>query len=129
VASTYRVSEHWQTGVMTRHQPWLLETQPQNFVEMSHELAKERSIRNGEQVKVFSARGEVDAIAIVTNRFKPFKIMDQTVHQVGLPWCFGWQYPEDGSGFDSSNLLTPNVGDANTMIPETKAFMVNVKKA
>ncbi len=56
-------------------------------------------------------------------------IMNKEVHQVGLPWCFGWQYPEDGSGFDSSNLLTPNIGDANTMIPETKAFMVNVKKA
>jgi formate dehydrogenase major subunit len=29
---------------------------------------------------------------------------------------------------DSSNLLTPGIGDANTMIPETKAFMVNVEK-
>ncbi len=55
--------------------------------------------------------------------------MNQTVHQVGLPWCFGWQYPEDGSGGDSSNLLTPTIGDANTMIPETKAFMVNVERA
>jgi formate dehydrogenase major subunit len=114
---------------MTRHQPWLLETQPQNFCEMSIELAKEKGISNGEKVKVSSARGEVFAIAIVTDRFKPFKIQNTTVHQVGLPWCFGWQYPEDGSGFDSSNLLTPNVGDANTMIPETKAFMVNVEKA
>jgi formate dehydrogenase major subunit len=29
---------------------------------------------------------------------------------------------------DAANLLTPSVGDANTMIPETKAFMVNVEK-
>ena len=129
VASTYRVTEHWQTGVMTRHQPWLLEMQPQNFCELSRELAKEKGIRNGDKLKISSARGEVLGIAIVTERFKPFKIMDSTVHQVGLPWCFGWQYPEDGSGFDSSNLLTPNIGDANTMIPETKAFMVNVQKA
>jgi formate dehydrogenase major subunit len=69
------------------------------------------------------------AIAWVTNRFKPFDVMGKTIHQVGLPWCFGWQYPEDGSGGDSSNLLSPTVGDANTMIPETKAFMVNVEKA
>lgn len=128
VATTYRVTEHWQTGVMTRHQPWLQEMQPQNFVEMSHELAKEKGFKNGEKVKVSSARGEVMAIAIVTDRFKPFNIMNSTVHQIGLPWCYGWQYPEDGSGFDSSNLLTPTVGDANTMIPETKAFMVNVEK-
>ena len=30
---------------------------------------------------------------------------------------------------DSANALTPNVGDANTMIPEYKAFLVNVTKA
>jgi formate dehydrogenase major subunit len=128
VATTYRVSEHWQTGVLTRHQPWQLEMVPQQFVEMSGELAKEKKIRTGETVRVKSARGEVKAVAIVTPRFKPFKVAGSTVHQVGLPWCFGWQYPEDGSGGDSANLLTPTVGDANTMIPETKAFMVNVEK-
>jgi formate dehydrogenase major subunit len=128
VGTTYRVSEHWQTGVMTRHVPWLLEMVPQQFVEMSEELAKEQGIKNGQKVKVSSARGEVWAIAVVTSRFKPFKVAGSTVHQVGLPWCFGWQHPADGSGGDSSNLLTPTIGDANTMIPETKAFMVNVQK-
>jgi formate dehydrogenase major subunit len=128
VGTTYRVSEHWQTGVMTRHVPWLLEMVPQQFVEMSEELAKEQGIKNGQKVKVSSARGEVWAMALVTTRFKPFKVAGSTVHQVGLPWCFGWQHPADGSGGDSSNLLTPTVGDANTMIPETKAFMVNVEK-
>ncbi len=128
VATTYRVSEHWQTGVMTRHQPWLLEMMPQQFVEISEELANEKKIKSGDKVRVKSARGEVWAIAVVTKRFKPFKVAGSTVHQVGLPWCFGWQYPEDGSGGDSANLLTPTIGDANTMIPETKAFMVNVEK-
>ncbi len=129
VATTYRVSEHWQTGVLTRHEPWQLEMQPQMFVEMSEELAKEKNIRNGEKVMVKSGRGELWAIAVVTARFKPFKVAGSTVHQVGLPWCFGWQYPKDGSGGDSANLLTPTIGDANTMIPESKAFMVNVVKA
>ena len=129
VASTYRVSEHWQTGCMTRHCSWLLELSPQNFVEISVELAKELKLNNGDTVVVSSARGEVKAVAIVSERFKPFKVADSTVHQVGLPWHFGWQFPEDGSGYDSANLLTPNVGDANTMIPESKAFMVNVRKA
>ena len=129
VASTYRVSEHWQTGVMTRHQSWQLEMQPQMFVEISEELAREKGFQNGEKVKVKSGRGELWAVAIVTTRFKPFKVAGTTVHQVGLPWHFGWQYPTDGSGGDSANLLTPTVGDANTMIPESKAFMVNVVKA
>ncbi len=129
VATTYRVSEHWQTGVLTRHLPWQLEMQPQQFVEISKELADEKKIKNGDKVIVSSGRGKLWAIAIVTERFKPFKIAGSTVHQVGMPWCFGWQYPEDGSGGDSSNLLTPTIGDANTMIPESKAFMVNVEKA
>ncbi|KJS02397.1 MAG: formate dehydrogenase [Desulfobulbaceae bacterium BRH_c16a] len=129
VGTTYRVSEHWQTGCMTRHCSWLLEMQPQNFVEMSIELGKELNLNNGETVVVTSARGEVKAVALISERFKPFKIADSTVHQVGLPWHFGWQFPEDGSGYDSANMLTPNVGDANTMIPESKAFMVNVRKA
>jgi formate dehydrogenase major subunit len=129
VATTYRVSEHWQTGVLTRHEPWQLELVPQQFIEISEELAREKGIKEGDRVTVSSARGEVWAIAIVTSRLKPFEVVGSTVHQVGLPWCFGWQYPEDGSGGDSSNLLTPTVGDANTMIPETKAFMVDIKKA
>ena len=129
VATTYRTSEHWQTGVMTRHEPWQLEMQPQQFVELSEELAKEKNIRNGDKVTVKSGRGEIWAIAMVTGRFKPFKIAGSTVHQVGLPWCFGWQYPEGGGGGDSANLLTATVGDANTMIPESKAFMVNIVKA
>jgi formate dehydrogenase major subunit len=126
VATTYRVTEHWQTGCMTRWQPWLIEAEPQMFVEMSEELAQLRQIKNGEKVKVTSPRGEVMANAIVTTRFRPFQIGSVTVHQVGMPWCFGWLTPKDGG--DNVNLLTPNVGDPNTMIPESKAFMVNVVK-
>jgi len=126
VCSTYRVSEHWQSGVMTRWQPWLLEAQPQLFVEMSPELAMLRGVKNGEKVIVESARGQVKAVALVTKRFKPFTIQGTVVHQVGLPWHFGWVHPKDGG--DSANLLTPSTGDPNTRIPESKAFMVNVKK-
>ena len=128
VATTYRMTEHWQTGVLTRHLPWLLEAAPQLFVEMSEELASEKGIKGGDKVKVKSGRGEVTAAAVVTKRFKPFKIAGSTVHQIGLPNHFGWQFPEDGSGGEAANLLTPTIGDANTMIPETKAFMVNVEK-
>jgi formate dehydrogenase major subunit len=127
VGTTYRVTEHWQTGLMTRPQPWLLEMHPQVFVELSEELAKLRQIKNGERVKVSSARGALECTAIITKRFKPFAIGDITVHQVGLPWCFGWRWPESGTE-DSANLLTPPSGDPNTRIPETKAFMVNVAK-
>jgi formate dehydrogenase major subunit len=127
VGTTYRVTEHWQTGLATRWQPWLLEAQPQQFCEMSEELAQLRGIKNGDKVIVESGRGQVTAVALVTKRFKPLKVMGQAIHEIGLPWCYGWVHPEDGG--DSSNLLTPSVGDPNTKIPETKAFMVNVRKA
>jgi formate dehydrogenase major subunit len=126
VATTYRVTEHWQTGVMTRNTPWLQELQPHLFVEMNPELAREKGIKNGDMVKVSSGRGKVEAVAVVTKRFQPLKVQGNTVHQVGLPWCYGWNTPQVG---DSANLLTPTIGDANTMIPETKAFMVNIEKA
>ncbi|MFQ6092033.1 MAG: molybdopterin dinucleotide binding domain-containing protein, partial [bacterium] len=125
VATTYRVSEHWQTGAMTRQQPWLAELQPEMFVEMSKELGEELQIKNGEWCTVESARGKVKAVAIVTDRFKPFKIGDTIVHEVGLPWCYGFMGLATG---DSANVLVPNIGDANTMIQESKAFLVNVRK-
>jgi formate dehydrogenase major subunit len=127
VGTTYRVSEHWQSGLMTRPQPWLLELQPQMFVEMSEELAAMRGIKNGERVLVASARGEGKRTAIVTKRFKPFKIGGAVIHEVGIPWHFGWRWPESGEE-ESANLLTPSTGDPNTRIPESKAFMVNVTK-
>jgi len=127
VATTYRVVEHWQTGVLTRWQPWLMEMQPQVFVEMSEQLAKLKGIQNGERVMVSSPRGALQCTAVVTKRLQPFKIAGADVHQVGLPWHYGWVNPANGQE-ESANLLTPATGDPNTRIPETKAFMVNVAK-
>lgn len=126
VCTTYRVTEHWQTGVLSRWLPWLIEAEPQIFCEMSQELGKLRGIENGEKVLVETQRGKLEATAIVTLRLKPFVIAGQTVHLIGLPWHFGWLHPKDGG--DSANLLTPTIGDPNTMIPESKAFMANVTK-
>ncbi len=126
VATTYRVAEHWQAGGMSRWLEWLTECQPQMFIEMSKELAAEKGIQGGNQVKVRSARGEITAVALVTARFKPFKVDGKTVHQIGMPWHFGWGGLATG---DTANDLTPHVGDGNTAIPEYKAFLVDVKKA
>ncbi len=127
VCTTYRVSEHWQTGLLTRPQPWLLELQPQVFVEISEELAALKQIKNGERVVVSTARGSLECTAVVTKRFKPLKIAGTTVHQMGIPYNFGWRWPETGKE-ESANLLTPSTGDPNTRIPETKTFMANIAK-
>ncbi|HNR52323.1 MAG TPA: molybdopterin dinucleotide binding domain-containing protein, partial [Deltaproteobacteria bacterium] len=127
VCTTYRVVEHWQTGQMTRWLPWLTELVPNQFVEMSEEFAKEKGIRNGELVRVTSIRNRegIIANAYVTKRFKPFIINGETVHQVGMTWHFGYKGLVTGA---NANDLSPFVGDANTMIPEYKAFLVNVEK-
>ncbi len=126
VCTTYRLTEQWQSATMTRNTPWLREAQPGGFCEISHELANELGILNGQQVIMESLRGKVQVTAIVTARLKPFLIMGEKVHEVGIPWHFGWQF---GGKFDSANLLSPSVGDPNTGIPETKAFMVSLRKA
>ncbi|TVM16347.1 formate dehydrogenase-N subunit alpha [Oceanidesulfovibrio indonesiensis] len=126
VLTTYNVTEHWCGGGETRNVPNLLEAEPQLYVEMSHELAREKGIENGDGVIIESARGKAEAIAMVTVRIKPFKVQGKTVHLVGMPFCFGWTTPKCG---DSTNRLTAAVGDPNTTIPEYKACCVNVRKA
>ena len=127
VCTTYSCTEHWCTGALTRWQAWLLEMQPELYVEIGEKLAKAKGIKNGQRIKVSSIRGEAPCIAMVTKRFKPFMVEGKEIHQVGMPFNYGWLFPKD-SGSDSTNMLTPTVGDANTFCPEYKAFMVNVEK-
>ncbi len=126
VLTTYNLTEHWCGGGETRNVPNLLEAEPQLYVEMSPELAKEKGIKNGDGVIVENVRGRVEAIAMVTVRIRPFKVQGKTVHLVGMPFAYGWSTRKCG---DATNRLTPSVADPNTTIYELKACMVNVKKA
>ncbi|MFA4918564.1 MAG: molybdopterin dinucleotide binding domain-containing protein [Thermodesulfovibrionales bacterium] len=130
-ATSYRVTEHWHTGAMTRNLPKANELQPEPFVEMSEELAADTTtipsgpIANGDLVTITSARGSIQVKACVTKRFKPFQVEGTTVHQVGLIWHWGYMGLSKG---DSANILTPFIGDANTRIPESKCFRVSIVK-
>lgn len=126
VLTTYCVTEHWCGGAETRNVPNLLETEPQLYVEISPELAEEKGIQNGDSVVVESMRGKVNAIAMVTVRMRPLKVQERIVHEIGMPFCFGWTTPGAGDGV---NRLTPAVADPNTSIPEYKACCVNIRKA
>jgi formate dehydrogenase-N alpha subunit len=126
IATTYRVVEHWQSGATTRNLPWLCELMPEMFIEISEELAAEKGIINGGKVIVESARGKIEAKAIVTKRFVPLLIGGKKIHEIGMPWHWGYTGIVKG---DSANILTAHVGDPNTMIPEYKAFLVNIRKA
>ncbi len=126
VLTTYRLTEHHLTGVMTRWLPWLAELMPELFCELSPELAEARGIRNGDRVLISTPRGEVRAKALVTPRLRPFRLGPRTVHAVGLPWHFGYAGLVRG---DVVNDLSAMVGDPNVSIQETKAFVCDVRKA
>ncbi len=99
---------------------------PEPFVEISEELALVKGIQNGDKVTVASARGAIIVRACVTKRLRPFAISGKQVHQVSLPWHWGFAALCPGA---SANVLTPHIGDANTRIPEYKAFLVDIKKS
>ena len=126
VISTYRLTEHYLAGAMSRWQPWLTELQPELFIELSPELAAERGITNLDWVRISTPRAEIRAKALVTRRLRPFTINGKLVHHVGMPWHWGWQGISTGAVV---NELTSLVGDPNVSIHEGKAFVCNVEKA
>ncbi len=132
VLTTYRVVEHYQSGIMTRNMPWLIEMMPEFFVEIDEELADKLGIANGDRVAIESKRlynnGEQDSIeakACVTKRLQPLMINGQKKHIVGLPFHWGYMGKSTGA---VANDLTPSVGDPNTTIPEFKASLCNIRR-
>jgi len=126
VGTTYRVVEHWQTGALTRNLPWLAELMPNMFVEISEELGMMKGIENGDKVIVSTTRGDIEAYACVTKRVQPYIVNGEQVHLVGMVWQYGFKGFATG---DIANRLTPHVGDANTMIPEYKAWLCDIRRA
>jgi formate dehydrogenase major subunit len=125
VATTYRLTEHFH--FWTQHSKINAILQPEHFVEIGEELAKEKGIVAGDKVKVRSNRGYIKAVAVVTKRIKALDVDGQKVHTIGIPLNSGFT-GRTKPGF-LTNTLTPSVGDANTHTPEYKAFLVNIEKA
>ncbi|MDQ0513122.1 formate dehydrogenase major subunit [Angulomicrobium amanitiforme] len=121
--TSYRLTEHFHYWTKNNHVNSVL--QPEQFVEISEELAKEKGIALGGWVRVWSKRGELYAKAVVTKRIKPMTIDGKVVHIVGVPIHWGF-VGAARKGFPA-NTLTPFVGDANIETPEFKAFMVNIE--
>ncbi len=123
VATTFRLTEHYLSGPMSRFNSWLNELQPEMFVELSPELAAERGIEHGGWLTVQSARGRIEARALVTRRLRPLLIDGRVVHQIGLP--FHWAFAGEVVGCNA-NDLTSLVADPNVSMHECKAFACQV---
>lgn len=126
IATTHRLVEHYQSGIVTRNCPTLAMLMPEMFVSISPGLAKQLGIKAGDLVAVSSIRGEIKCKANVMPIVKPLNVQGKEIEIIGIPWHWGYQSLVPGV---TANDLTPCVGDPNTMIPESKAFLCNVKKA
>ena len=124
-ATSYRLTEHFHYWTKQAKINAIL--QPQQFVEIGEELAKEKGIGHGDWVKVTSNRGFIKAVAVVTKRIPTLDCGGTKVHTVGLPNHWGF-VGQTKPGY-LVNTLTPFVGDANTQTPEYKSFTVNIEKA
>jgi len=123
VACTFRVTEMYLSGPMSRFNSWLNELMPAMFVEISPELAAEKGIEHGGWLTVHSARGSIEARAMVTRRLRPLQIDGKQVHQIGIP--FHWGFAGEAVG-DIANDLVALSAEPNVSIQEDKAFGVDI---
>ena len=123
IGTTYRLTEHFH--YWTKNIEATSALQPHFFVELPEELAAEKAIRNGDRVRVWSARGEVEGQAMVTRRMRRLEVAGRTVYHVGLPIHWGFIGHVTGP---LVNNLSPSVFDPNSGTPEYKGFLVNVEK-
>ncbi|QHS52020.1 formate dehydrogenase subunit alpha [Edaphobacter sp. 12200R-103] len=83
-----RLLEHFEQGSMTRRTPGIHAMTPDNFVEVSPELASERGITTGCHVRLRSPYGEVRVQALVTDRvqgkqlYMPLNSVDEPVNRL-----------------------------------------------
>ena len=123
--TTFRLTEHYLAGAMSRWNPYLTELQPELFIEIGVDLAREKGIENLDWVQISTPRRTIRAKALVTNRIGIMNIGGRRVHQVAMPWHWGWEGLSVG---DVVNDLTAWLGDPNVSMHEGKAFVCNVEK-
>ena len=123
VLTTYRLTEHHTGGGMSRTLSHLAELQPELFCEISTELANELKIEHGAWVTLVTARGAIEAHALSTSRIQPLKIGDHLVHQIGVPFHWGYNGLVKG---DMANDLIAISEEPNVRIMETKGLLCNL---
>jgi formate dehydrogenase major subunit len=124
VLTTYRLTEQHTAGGMTRSIPYLSELQPQMFVEVHPELARERGLTHGDWATISTARAAIEARVMVTERVRPVRINGRRCHQVGLPYHWGTRGLTTGG---SANDLTHMALDPNVHIQEVKALSCDIQ--
>ena len=106
-----RILEHFHIGTMTYQSEGIRSKVPDNFVEVSPELAKERRLDNGDWVRLISRRGRVKVRVLVTDRVEG--------RQLYMPL---------NSTESAVNRLTSSEVDPNCDTPAYKELAVRLEK-
>ncbi|QFY10852.1 molybdopterin-dependent oxidoreductase [Nonomuraea phyllanthi] len=124
VVTTYRLTEHFTAGGMSRHTPYLAELQPEMFCEVSPELAAERGLVHGDWATIVTARNAIEARVMVTDRMPSLHLDGRVQHQIGLPFHYG---PNGLATGDAANELSAISLDPNSHIQEVKALAADIR--
>jgi formate dehydrogenase major subunit len=124
VFTASRLTEHHTAGGMSRTLPYLAELQPELFVEVSPELARQRGLHHLDWAHVITSRTAVDARVVVTDRMAPLRVDGQVIHQVWMPYHWGHTGLVSG---DVVNDLISVVVDPNVFIQENKVLTCDVQ--
>jgi formate dehydrogenase major subunit len=109
--TTGRIYVHYHTGTMTRRSPSLNKEVEEGFAEINPKQAKELGIIQGERIKVFSRRGEIEIKADLSERMEGNTIF--------IPFHFVES---------AANRLTNPAFDPIAQIPEFKVCAVRIEK-
>jgi formate dehydrogenase major subunit len=139
--TTIRCVEHFQGGPITRNNHWNVELEPEPWIELNSADARTYGIKDGDLVKVVTARTEDLAGDTIESATLPratygdgFRARvgvglkdNQRVGAgvVAIPWHWGERGLSTGS---RANDLCIDASDANTQIPEYKVCLCRIEK-
>src|SRR3712207_4295607 len=109
---------------MSRQLPYLAELQPEMFVEVSPELARERGLEHLGWAHVVTSRSAIETRVLVTDRLTPLRIQDRVLHQIWMPYHWGTVGVVTG---DSANDLFGVALDPNVLIQESKVATCDIR--
>ena len=124
IFSTSRLTEHHTAGGMSRYVDYLAELQPAMFIEVSPELAAERGLEHLGWAHVITARSAVEGRVLITDRLTPLRVEGRVVHQIWLP--YHWGYGGLSTGDPANDLIGLNL-DPNVLIQESKVGTCDIR--
>ncbi len=123
IATAYKTADEWQAGVPGKNIAWLSELVPGIYCEISSSLADLKGIRHGNKVQIKTRRGKISAYCLVTDRIQPFIINGRKTEMIGIIMNTGHE-----NIINNISCLVHGIGDANSDVPEFKAFLADISK-